>query len=282
MKILIIGGGGMLGQDLVRVLQECRHAVLSPSRAELDITNPESVRSYIMREQPQCVLLSAAYTRVDDCESHTDLAWSVNADGPRNVALACRSVGARLIYVSTDYVFNGRKTTPYTEDDLPDPTSVYGQTKLAGEMHIKEILRDYLSVRTSWLYGLHGRNFVATILKKAQTEKELRVVNDQKGSPTYTGDLAEGLATLVGIKDAKGIVNVTNTQSCTWFEFAETILRLKNVGDVTVYPVTSEQFKVPAKRPANSILASDRYLRLTGKTLRPWKEALVDYLALRG
>lgn len=280
MKVLIVGGSGMLGQDLVRTLRECHHEVLAPTHAELDITNPES--SYIVREKPNCVLLAAAYTRVDDCESHHDLAWSVNAKGPRNVARACREVGARLIHISTDYVFNGGKTTPYTEDDPPDPTSVYGQTKLAGEMHIKEILRDYLIVRTSWLYGLHGRNFVATILKKAQTEKELRVVNDQKGSPTYTGDLAEGLATLVGIKDAKGIVNVTNTQSCTWFEFAETILRLKNIGDVTVYPVTSEQFKVPAKRPANSILASDRYLLLTGKTLRPWKEALADYLALRG
>lgn len=281
MKTLIIGASGMLGQDLVRSLQECRHTILSPSHSELDITNPESARSYIVREKPQCVLLSAAYTRVDDCESHADLAWSVNADGPRNVALACSSAGARMIFISTDYVFNGRKNSPYTVDDPTDPISVYGKTKLAGENHIKETLQDYLIVRTSWLYGLNGRNFVEVILKKATTEKELKVVNDQRGSPTYTRDLAEALAALAYIKEARGIVNVTNSQDCTWFEFAETILNLQGVKGVTILPVTSDQYVTPAKRPANSTLSPERYMQLTGKSPRPWKEALRAYLTAR-
>lgn len=281
MKVLIIGASGMLGHDLVPALRESGHETLSPTHAELDITDPESTRVYIVREKPQCVILSAAYTRVDDCESQQDLAWSVNAEGPRSVAQACQVAGARLIYISTDYVFNGSKTGPYTEEDITDPTSVYGRTKLAGEKYIKDILRDHLVVRTSWLYGLKGRNFVETILKKAQTEKELRVVNDQRGSPTYTKDLSGGLTALVNLKDAVGIVNVTNSQSCTWFEFAQTILCLEGVANVIVHPVTSGQFKTPAKRPANSVLSPDRYKQLTGKTLRPWKEALSDYLAIR-
>lgn len=281
MNVLIIGASGMLGHDLVRALQEGRHALLIPEHAELDITRPESARSYLSRERPQCVLLSAAYTRVDDCESHQDLAWSVNADGPRNVALACRDAGARLIHISTDYVFNGRKTSPYSVDDPTDPVSVYGKTKLAGENHIKEILRDYLIVRTSWLYGLNGRNFVETILKKAVSAKELSVVNDQRGSPTYTKDLAEALSVLVSNQEARGVVNVTNSQDCTWFEFAEAILSLQGIEGVAVRPVTSDQYVTPAKRPANSILSPDRYVQLTGKTLRPWKEALRAYLAAR-
>lgn len=281
MKILIIGASGMLGHDLVRVLQESRHDLLTPGHVELDITHQESARSYLSREKPQCVLLSAAYTRVDDCESHADLAWAVNADGPRNVALACRDTGARLIHLSTDYVFNGRKTSPYSVDDPTDPISVYGKTKLAGENHIKEVLPDHLIVRTSWLYGLNGRNFVETILKKAASVKELSVVNDQRGSPTYTKDLSEALAVLVNVKEARGIVNVTNSQDCTWCEFAQAILNVQGIAGVTVRPVTSEQYVTPAKRPANSILSPDRYMQLTGKTLRPWKEALKAYLAAR-
>jgi dTDP-4-dehydrorhamnose reductase len=142
-------------------------------------------------------------------------------------------------------------------------------------------MQEYLIVRTSWLYGLNGRNFVEVILKKAETEKELRVVNDQRGSPTYTRDLAEALAVLANIKDVRGIVNVTNSQDCTWFEFAKTILDLKGVQGVTIHPVTSDQYVTPAKRPTNSILSLDRYMELTGKTLRPWKEALATYLAAR-
>lgn len=281
MKILIIGASGMLGHDLVRTLQESRYDLLTPGHAEFDITHQASVHSYIFREKPQCILLSAAYTRVDDCESHADLAWAVNAEGPRNVALACRDTGARLIHLSTDYVFNGRKTSAYSVDDPTDPISVYGKTKLAGESHINEILQDYLIVRTSWLYGLNGRNFVETMLKKAASVKELSVVNDQRGSPTYTRDLSEALAVLVNIKEARGIVNVTNSQDCTWYEFAQAILSLQGIEGVTVRPVTSEQYVTPAKRPANSILSPDRYMQLTGRTLRPWKEALKAYLAAR-
>lgn len=281
MKTLVIGAGGMLGSDLVRAFEERRHAVLAPSRKDLDIVVPESVREYILREKPRCVILSAAYTRVDDCESNRDLAFAVNAGGPRNVAQACREAGAGLVYISTDYVFNGKKNDPYTEDDPTDPLCVYGQSKLAGESHVKELSRDYLIVRTSWLYGLNGRNFVETILKKAQAESELRVVNDQAGAPTYTRDLAEALTILVG-RNAKGVVNATNAKSCTWFEFARTILQFRGIEGVTVRPVTTAEFNAPARRPANSVLSSKRYREITGGSLRPWREALADYLRARG
>ncbi|MBI5427093.1 MAG: dTDP-4-dehydrorhamnose reductase [Nitrospinae bacterium] len=281
MKTLIIGASGMLGHDLVRAFQELRHDTLAPPHKELDITLSDSVREYISREKPQCVVLSAAFTRVDDCESQREVAFAANAEGPRHVAQACRESGAKLVYVSTDYVFNGQKTEPYTEDDPAGPINVYGQSKLAGENYIRELSRDYLIARTSWLYGLNGRNFVETILNKARTVTELRVVDDQKGAPTYTKDLAEAIAILVA-RGAGGIVNVANSQTCTWFEFARTILQLQGITGVDVRPVTSEEFKAPARRPANSILSGDRYRSLTGKTLRPWKEALADYLRARG
>ncbi|MBI4389246.1 MAG: dTDP-4-dehydrorhamnose reductase, partial [Nitrospinae bacterium] len=231
MKTLIIGASGMLGHDLVRAFQELRHDTLAPLRAELDITCPETVRDYVSREKPQCVVLSAGFTRVDDCESQRETAFAVNAEGPRHVAQACGKSGTKLVYVSTDYVFNGQKKEPYTEDDPTGPINVYGQSKLAGENHVRELSRDYLVVRTSWLYGLNGRNFVETILNKARTATELRVVDDQKGAPTYTKDLAEAIAVLAA-RGAGGIVNVTNSQSCTWFEFARTILQLQGITGV--------------------------------------------------
>jgi dTDP-4-dehydrorhamnose reductase len=281
LKILLIGASGMLGTDLVRALSECRHELICPRHAELDITDSKSVREWLLRARPDAVVLSAAYTRVDDCETHRDLAFAVNAEGPRNVAVACREAGAKLLFVSTDYVFNGRKNGPYVEDDPVDPLNVYGLSKLAGENHIRAEWADHLIVRTSWLYGLNGKNFVETIIQKAATAPQLRIVDDQRGAPTFTKDLAEGMARLLANNEARGVVNVTNSNHCTWFEFAKTILQLTGLERVPVHPVTSAEFKAPAQRPANSVLSSDRFTAFAGQPLRPWQDALQAYLHAR-
>lgn len=280
MKILILGSEGMLGYDLVRSLRSARHEAIGAGRADLDITDPEAADCFIERIQPRLVVLTAAYTRVDDCESNRELAFAVNAEGPKNVASACRRVGARLYFLSTDYIFNGKKKTPYTENDPPEPINVYGASKLAGEKNIQDLMQDYLILRTSWLYGSRGRNFVHTILEKSQSVAELKVVDDQFGAPTSTQDLAAAIADLVD-KEIGGILNVTNAGSCSWREFAQKILELNGAARATVRPISSEQFNLPATRPANSRLALDRFQRVMGYTLRPWQQALDGYLARR-
>ncbi len=270
----------MLGHDLVRVFEESRFEVLKPSHSELDIADPQSAQKYIVGQRPVWVVLSAAYTRVDDCETNRDLAMKVNAEGAANVARACSEAEAKMVYVSTDYVFQGDKDSPCGEDDPTDPINVYGASKLAGENYVREIVPHHLIIRTSWLYGLNGNNFVEAILKKAGEVSELKVVNDQQGSPTNTRDLAEGIARLLG-KNAQGAFNVTNTESCTWFDFAKNILSLKKVQGVEVKPVSTAEFNAPARRPAFSILSPEKYIATTGCSLRPWKEALKSYMSSR-
>ncbi len=270
----------MLGHDLVRVFEESRHEVLKPAHSHLDIADSQSAQKYIAEHRPEWVVLSAAYTRVDDCESNRDLAMKVNAEGAANVARACKEAEAKMVYVSTDYVFQGDVNAPCREDDPTDPINVYGASKLAGENYVREIVPHHLIIRTAWLYGLNGNNFVEAILKKAGEVSELKVVNDQQGSPTNTRDLAEGIARLIG-KNAQGVVNVTNTESCTWFEFAKNILSLKQIEGVEVLPVSTAEFNAPAKRPAYSILSPEKYVGITGQPLRPWKDALKFYMTAR-
>jgi len=281
MKILILGAGGMLGHDLLRAFTNSGHETLGAGRADLDITDAEAVSRFICRVRPRWVILSAAYTRVDDCEANRDLAFAVNAQGPKHVATACRDAHAGLCFISTDYVFDGGKNSPYTEEDPVNPQNVYGESKLAGEKNVQAFADEFMIVRSSWLYGLHGRNFVETILEKAQSQPELTVVDDQVGAPTCTVDLAAGIVSLVE-KGADGTVHVTNTGSCSWFEFAKKILELGGVPGVDVHPVSSAQFQSPARRPACSRLASARFQKLVGgQALQPWQQALAQYLQHR-
>jgi dTDP-4-dehydrorhamnose reductase len=224
------------------------------------------------------LLNAAAYTDVDGCESKKETAFAVNAEGARNVALACAAIGGRMIHLSTDYVFDGSSRTPYREEDLPNPLNVYGASKLQGERFIQEILESHLIVRTEWLYGRHGKNFVDTILRHAEQQKEIRVVDDQRGSPTFAKDLSFALERLIEIK-AGGILHVTNSGSCTWFEIARQILRDKGYDHVQVIPISSEELARPAKRPANSVMDCRRYEKLTGRMMRTWQEALQEYLS---
>ena len=287
MRILISGISGMLGVDLYQVLGK-EHQVTgldrrdfpcspSPSVSKIDITDLEAVKELFSRLTPHFVIHAAAYTDVDGCEKDADKAYQVNALGTRNIALACQKLDIPLLYLSTDFVLRGNKEAPYSEFDEPHPVNVYGKSKLAGESYLRSFLSRYFIVRTSWLYGKWGENFVATILKLAREESTLKVVNDQVGSPTYTKDLSQQIKRLVAT-ELYGIYHITNSGRCSWYEFAQEILRLAGIKGVKLTPLTSEELARPAPRPKFSVL--DNYcLRLSlGDGMREWKEALEEYM----
>ncbi len=275
LSILVLGANGMLGNDLVKTLG-LRHEVVGKDFNDFDITNKGITREEILDILPQIVVNSAGFTNVDGCETEVEKAFLVNAEGTKNVALACEEGKIKLVHISTDYVFDGKKKNPYLEDDIPNPLNIYGKSKLKGEQYIKEIMEDFLVVRTEWLYGKKGNNFVSTILKMAGVEKELKVVDDQIGSPTYTKDLAYAIDVLLK-HNLKGVYHITNRGTCSWYQFALKILELAHMEDVKVMPVGSDAYTRPAKRPAYSALNCSKFERETGLTLRPWKDALAEY-----
>jgi len=279
MKILITGYKGMLGLDLVDILEnENQHELVLTDIGELDITNLEEVKKMFNQEKPELIINVAAYTDVDGCETNRELAYSVNSIGPKNLAIASNENGAKLLHISTDYVFPGNNTKPYTEDDKTDPQSYYGLTKLEAEKFIKENMKNYFIVRTAWLYGINGKNFVKTMLNLAKNNSEITVVNDQRGSPTFTVDLAHAICELIKT-DKYGVYHVTNSDECTWYDFAKNIFELANM-DVTVKPVNTEEYPTPAKRPKYSVLSHKKWNSSGFKPLRTYKNALNDYMEL--
>lgn len=279
MKVLITGGKGQLGKDLESVfLSTGIHQVISLGHGEMDITKPALVHKLIGENRPDVVIHAAANTNVDGCELKPDKAYLVNALGSRNVAVAASNVEAKLVYVSTDYVFDGRSDKPYSEFDRANPINIYGKSKLAGEQYVTGQNNKYFIIRTSWLYGQHGHNFAKTILRLAAEKAELTVADDQIGSPTYTKDLAMFIADLTQT-DLYGIYHASNRGSCSWFLFARTILTMAGLNNVKARPISTSELNRPAPRPAYSVL--DNYcMRLEGfQELRPWEEALKEYLA---
>lgn len=266
----------MLGKALMR--QKTGDELTGLGSVDADIRSPEQVTRALDATKPNWIVLSAAYTDVDGCESNRELAAAVNTQGPLNVAEAARRLGSKLVFVSTDYVFNGKKTTPYDADDPRDPINVYGQTKADAEIGVLEVLPDACIVRTSWLFGPWGKCFPDTILKLAAIRSELDVVNDQRGCPTYTFDLAQAIIKLCHAS-AKGIVHCTNAGVCSWYEFASEVIRQAGAKTI-VRPTTSERFVRPAPRPSYSVL-SDASVRKYGIGMRPWQQTLPDYLRLR-
>ena len=279
MKILLFGALGMLGGDLQPILS-ARHEVIGRDVHDLDITDSVQTEKEIRLLRPEVVINAAAFTDVDGCESQRGRAFSVNADGAGHVARGCRSAGVRLIHLSTDYVFDGTSRVPYTEESPPHPLNVYGESKLRGELLIQEAGGNHLILRTAWLYGKHGKNFVDTILRLASQQEELRVVDDQWGSPTFTRDLSGAIAQLLD-KDVRGILHITNSGSCSWFEFTQKILETKGIPGrkIRVLPISSRELNRPARRPSNSVLDCSRFQRITGAKMRLWNEALRDYLS---
>src|ERR1700675_3592796 len=247
----------------------------APSSKDADLRDHSRVRDVIRDSRPDWILLSAAYTDVDGCELNRDLAFAVNCDGAINVAEAAREAGSRLMFLSTDYVFDGSKRSPYQTSDARKPTSVYGESKARAEERLPEILPEVCIVRTWWLFGHGGKCFPATILKLASTRPEISVVNDQRGSPTFTRDVASALVQLCR-GSARGIVHVTNAGDCTWYEFATEIVRQSGMAAV-VKAVTTAEFPRPARRPAYSVLSADS-LHAYNLHMPEWQDALRRYL----
>ncbi len=276
MKVLVIGAQGMLGSDLVTALND-KFETAGKDIDDFDITDKAGSRDAIIDIDPAVVINTAAFTDVDGCESDEKQAFLVNAQGVKNIAEICREMRIKLIHISTDYIFDGKKGEPYLEGDQPGPLSVYGRSKLMGEEYVKTILSDFLIIRTQWLYGKRGKNFVKTVLKLAKKQKELTMVNDQVGSPTFTMDLSGAIIALLE-SFSEGIFHVSNEGYCTWYQFAGEILKLTGFDNVNLVPISSEKFARPAVRPHFSKFNCKKFKEVTGKTMRPWSEALANYL----
>lgn len=276
MRVLIFGATGMLGKALMRVWSG--DEIIGLGSADADIRVPEQVQAQVARVKPDWIVLSAAYTDVDGCELNPQLAMAVNTQGAVNVARAAANSGSKLLFVSTDYVFDGQNTKPYEIDDSRNPINSYGESKARAEEKILEILPNACIVRTSWLFGAGGKCFPDTILKLAAARPQIEVVNDQRGCPTYTDDLASAIMQLCRV-NAQAIVHCTNGGDCTWYDFAREIL--SQAGSTTkILPTTSEKFVRPANRPRYSILAPASLQRY-GLSMRPWPQTLSDYFRQR-
>ncbi|BAW30894.1 MAG TPA: dTDP-4-dehydrorhamnose reductase [Methanothermobacter sp.] len=272
MKIFITGATGMLGNDLVKVLSR-EHEIITK---RVDITILDKILDIIKRTKPDLIIHAAAFTDVDAAESKRDQAYKVNVLGTRNVTLASSETEAPILYISTDYVFDGEKKRGYHEFDKPNPINFYGKTKYLGELYIKDLTNRFYIVRTSWLFGKHGKNFVKTMLKLAEEKENIQVVKDQIGSPTYTRDLAEAIGELIK-KPAYGTYHITNSGHCSWYEFAKKIFKAANI-DINLEAVDSQEFHRPAKRPKCSILKNYNWKMEGLPPLRDYTEALLDYL----
>ena len=270
----------MLGRDLTEVLRSSFQEEVFPwDLGEIDIREEKETVEKIAELGPDVIINAAALTRVDDCEFQKEQAFAVNAEGMKHVALAALKCQAKVVYLSTDYIFDGTKREPYLEGDPHHPLNTYGLSKWKGEEYVQTLLKRWLIVRTQWLYGRHGNNFVASILGQAREKDELRIVDDQVGSPTYSVDLSKILGTLIQ-KKAEGVFHVTNSGTCSWYEFGRTILELSGLGRIRVTPISSQELRRPATRPPYSILGCQKLASTMGLTPRPWIDALRDYLEL--
>ncbi len=276
MKVTIFGVTGLLGKALMREWREDQVTGLSSKDA--DIRDPRQVENAVEETHPDWIVLAAAYTDVDGCETNRERAFAVNRDGAANVAQAAKEHGSRLLFLSTDYVFDGNKTSPYEVNDPRAPQSVYGRSKAEAEVQVEQILPGSCIVRTSWLFGTGGKCFPDTILKLASTRAQIDVVNDQLGSPTYAIDLARAIIQLCR-KGAKGVVHVTNRGECTWFDFTQAIVSAAGSKTI-VHPTTTEKFPRPAKRPKYSVLSASS-LGQYGISMPDWQDALRRYLIER-
>lgn len=277
-RVLVVGSRGQLGSDLVEVL-DGDDDVLGVDLPDIDITDAESVAGVLASFVPDVVINCAAWTAVDDAELHEAAALKVNGLGPRVLAEQCSLTGAWLVQVSTDYVFDGAASAPYAEDAVPDPRSAYGRTKLAGEIAVRELLPDrHYIVRTAWLYG-NGRNFVKTMARLEGERETVTVVDDQRGQPTYSRDLAQQILRLVDARPPAGVFHGTNAGEVTWFGLAQEIFVLLGADPARVLPVTSAEFAQAAQRPAYSVLGHDRWSEVGLAPMRAWNEALSDAIA---
>ncbi len=283
-EVFITGADGMLGTELVKHVRRTEGYKVIPSTIkDLDITDLTAVRDALFKQRPDIVIHTAAYTQVDSAEKDPLSAMLVNAEGTKNLAFFCRELDIEMIYISSDYVFDGKKGEPYTESDTPCPINTYGRSKWLGEVYIQTLLDHYKIVRTSWLNGLGGsftRNFIETILRIAQRKNRLSVVEDQIGRPTFTFDVARRLVLMLEVRE-NGIFHITNSGECSWYELAEEILTMANIEGVTVHPITTAQFRSLALRPEYSVLENRRCEDMGFDPLPHWRESLREYFRRR-
>ena len=272
-KILVTGANGMLGQDLCPILEDEGYEVIETDIKNLDITNSDMVKKVLSGQKPDVVVHCAAYTNVDKAEEDYDTAHKINAVGTENLAKACAQNDITLVYISTDYVFQGNGAKPYKPTDETSPLNNYGLTKYEGEQAVQKYCKKFYICRTAWLYGIHGKNFVETMITLADVKPELKVVDDQTGCPTWTVDLSNAIVKILEEGMPYGIYHTCGGGSTSWYGFAKEIFKLANL-DVNLLPCTTEEFPRPAKRPKYSVMDN-------GGLCRPWQKALADYMALR-
>ncbi len=276
MKVLVTGVKGQLGYDVAKELEKRGTSVVGVDVDEMDITDEAAVRRVISEASPDAVIHCAAYTAVDAAQDNEEMCRKVNAEGTRYIAKMCKELGIKMLYISTDYVFDGQGTRPWEPDDERNPLSVYGQTKYEGELAVQNMLDKYFIVRITWTFGVNGKNFVKTMLRLSEKNSSIRVVNDQYGSPTATADLAVLLSDMIAT-DKYGIYHATNEGICTWYEFTCEIFRQAGIG-VEVVPVTTAEYGAKAPRPANSRMSKDKLTANGFERLPSWQDALTRYL----
>lgn len=280
MKVLITGANGQLGHDVVLELKRRGHTPVITDREEMDITDRKSVNEFMENVMPEAVIHCAAYTAVDKAEEDVAACRLINADGTRNIAEACARINSKLMYISTDYIFDGEGERPWEPDDkVTVPLNVYGQTKYEGEIAVRENVERFFIVRIAWVFGINGSNFIKTMLRLGRQNGAVKVVNDQIGSPTYTEDLAVLLCDMIET-DKYGCYHATNEGFCSWYDFACEIFKAAGMDNVTVTPVSSEEFPVKAKRPHNSRMSKDKLDANGFKRLPAWQDAVKRYVEL--
>ena len=279
-NILVTGSTGQLGSDVVKELLKRGYSTLSPNRSELNLCSEDNIRNYILNSNCEAIVHCAAYTQVDKAEDEKDLCIKINATATKHIAKCAKILDIPMIYISTDYVFDGTKDGKYTENDETNPINIYGESKLAGEKYVQEILDKYYIVRTSWVVNINGKNFIETMLRLSKANNQLSIVNDQIGSPTYTKDLSRLLVDMLETSKY-GLYHATNEGYCSWYEFANTIFKLANI-NIDIKAINSNEYASRAKRPMNSKLSKDKLIEYGFKPLPHWEDALKDYLIRRG
>lgn len=278
-NILVTGSTGQLGSDVVKELLKRGYSTLSPNRSELNLCSEDNIRNYILNSNCEAIVHCAAYTQVDKAEDEKDLCIKINATATKHIVKCAKILDIPMIYISTDYVFDGTKDGEYTENDETNPINIYGESKLAGEKYVQEILDKYYIVRTSWVFNINGKNFIETMLRLSKANNQLSIVNDQIGSPTYTKDLSRLLVDMLETSKY-GLYHATNERYCSWYEFADTIFKLANI-NIDIKAINSNEYASRAKRPLNSKLSKDKLIEYGFKPLPHWEDALKDYLIRR-
>ena len=278
-NILVTGSTGQLGSDVVKELLKRGYSTLSPNRSEFNLCSEDSIRNYILNSNCEAIVHCAAYTQVDKAEDEKDLCIKINATATKHIVKCAKILDIPMIYISTDYVFDGTKDGEYTENDETNPINIYGESTLAGEKYVQEILDKYYIVRTSWVFNINGKNFIETMLRLSKANNQLSIVNDQIGSPTYTKDLSRLLVDMLETSKY-GLYHATNEGYCSWYEFANTIFKLANI-NIDIKAINSNEYASRAKRPLNSKLSKDKLIEYGFKPLPHWEDALKDYLIRR-